>query len=91
MHPQSRVQNKKAHEVVTTGSPDQPGIPARNGFTAYFVLSPVIGLSCHRRLRNETQTWRQRRGVRTTRLRRPRQQRSSALPSRPPHPVPNVR
>src|SRR2546423_13002542 len=49
MHPQSRVQNKKAHEVVTTGSPELPGTPARNGFTAYFVISPVIGLSCHRR------------------------------------------
>src|SRR5204863_9943077 len=36
-------------EVVTTGSPDQPSIPARNGFTAYFVISPVIGLFCHRR------------------------------------------
>src|ERR1700692_2388626 len=28
-----------------------PGIPARNGFTAYVVLSPAIGLFCHRRLR----------------------------------------
>src|SRR5258707_12531384 len=28
-----------------------PGIPARNGFTAYFVLSPVTGLFCHRRPR----------------------------------------
>jgi hypothetical protein len=55
MHPQSRVQNKKAHEVVTTGSPDQPGIPARNGFNG-FLRAPVIGLSCHRRLRDETQT-----------------------------------
>src|SRR3954465_7335723 len=35
MDPQSRVQNKKAHEVVTTGSPDQPGIPARNGFNGF--------------------------------------------------------
>src|SRR3954469_9759463 len=35
MHPQSRVQNKKAHEVVTVGSPDQPGIPARNGFNGF--------------------------------------------------------
>src|SRR6266851_1328394 len=26
-----------------------PGIPARNGFTAYVVLSPVTGLFCHRR------------------------------------------
>src|SRR5438105_15593034 len=35
IHPQSRVQNKKAHEVVTTGSPNQPGIPARNGFNGF--------------------------------------------------------
>jgi hypothetical protein len=28
-----------------------PGIPARNGFTAYVGLSPVTGLFCHRRLR----------------------------------------
>jgi hypothetical protein len=27
-----------------------PSIPARNGFTAYFVISPAIGLFCHRRL-----------------------------------------
>jgi hypothetical protein len=26
-----------------------PGIPARNGFTAYVGLSPVTGLFCHRR------------------------------------------
>jgi hypothetical protein len=37
--------------VATTGTPGSPGIPARNGFTAYFALSPAIGLSCHRRLR----------------------------------------
>src|SRR5450432_4342627 len=34
---------------VTTSTPASPGIPARNGFTAYFALSPVTGLSCHRR------------------------------------------
>jgi hypothetical protein len=26
------------------------GIPAHNGFNSYFVLSPAIGLFCHRRL-----------------------------------------
>src|SRR5438876_11793654 len=31
----------KHTSVVTTGSPEQPGIPARNGFTAYFALSPA--------------------------------------------------
>jgi len=41
------VNTRVSHREVTGKS---PGIPARNGFTAYFVLSPVIGLSCHRRL-----------------------------------------
>ena len=36
---------------VTTSTPESPGIPARNGFTAYVVLSPVTGLFCHRRQR----------------------------------------
>jgi len=37
------------------------------------VISPVIGLSCHRHSREAcfSRTWRQRRGARTTRLRRP--------------------
>jgi len=42
--------------------------------TVSFVLSLVIGLCCHHRQRNAqalSPTWRQRRGVRTTRLRRP--------------------
>src|SRR6266849_9217667 len=29
---------------VTTSTPESPDVPARNGFTAYFVLSPVTGL-----------------------------------------------
>ena len=32
----------------STGPPESPGIPARNGFTAYTALSPVNGRSCHR-------------------------------------------
>ena len=40
------VQN--AHEYSQRSHRKSPGIPARNGFTAYFVLSPAIGLSCHR-------------------------------------------
>jgi len=50
MRPQPRVQNEKStrashhgHTGITRHSP-------RNGFTAYSVLSPVTGLSCHRRL-----------------------------------------
>jgi hypothetical protein len=36
-------ENKKAHEVVTTSSPEQPGIPRAMVLTAYFEISPVIG------------------------------------------------
>jgi hypothetical protein len=36
---------------VTTSTPESPDVPARNGFTAYVVLSPVTGLFCHRRQR----------------------------------------
>jgi hypothetical protein len=49
----SRANDEKHTSVVTTGPPDQPGIPARNGFTAYFALSPVTGLVCHRRLADQ--------------------------------------
>jgi hypothetical protein len=41
---------KKHTSVVTEGSPVSPSIPCAMVLTAYFVLSPVTGLSCHRRL-----------------------------------------
>ena len=41
---------KNAHEH--TGSAEAIRHSLRNGFTAYFVLSPAIGLSCHRRQRD---------------------------------------
>jgi hypothetical protein len=40
-----------AHEYSQRSHRKSPGIPARNGFTAYVALSPAIGLSCHRRPR----------------------------------------
>jgi hypothetical protein len=43
------MQNKKAYEIVTTVTPDSPGIPRAMVLTVSFVLSPVIGLVCHRR------------------------------------------
>jgi hypothetical protein len=46
----SRAKMKKHTSVVTTGSPDQSGLPCAMVLTAYFALSPVTGLSCHRRL-----------------------------------------
>jgi len=39
-----------AHEYSQRSHRKSPGIPARNGFTAYVELSPAIGLFCHRRL-----------------------------------------
>jgi hypothetical protein len=50
MHPQPRVQNKKAHEHSHHGHTGFTRHSPRNGFTAYFALSPAIGLVCHRRL-----------------------------------------
>src|SRR6266852_46729 len=81
----------KHTSVVTTGPPDSPGIPARNGFTAYFVLSPATNSSCHRRPRIRVLSARSGRlasanltpatGARTTRLRSPLKRRSSACHS----------
>ena len=54
LHPRPRVRLVVMESTrVTTSTPESPGIPARNGFTAYFVLSPVTGLFCHRRLRTD--------------------------------------
>jgi hypothetical protein len=36
------MQNKKAYELVTTVTPERPGIPRTMVLTGYFVLSPVI-------------------------------------------------
>ena len=50
MRPQPRMQNKSEHtSVVTTVTPKNARHSPRNGFNAYIVLSPVTGLSCHRR------------------------------------------
>jgi hypothetical protein len=41
LHPQPRVQIGSEHtSVVATGSPDSPGIPARNGFNGLFRALP---------------------------------------------------
>jgi hypothetical protein len=52
LHPRPRVHFVVVERTrVTTSTPESPGIPARNGFTAYVVLSPVTELFCHRRQR----------------------------------------
>src|SRR6059058_2799528 len=43
------MQSKKAYELVTTGKPDDPAFPHAVVLTVSFVISPVIGLCCHRR------------------------------------------
>jgi hypothetical protein len=56
MHPQPRVQMKKAHEHSHHGHTGFTRHSPRNGFTAYFMLSPVTRLCWHRRLRFFSQT-----------------------------------
>jgi hypothetical protein len=43
---------KKHTSIVTTVTPGSPGIPHAMVLTVSFVLSPVIGLVCHRRKRS---------------------------------------
>src|SRR3984957_13582169 len=76
----SRVE--KTREVVTTDTPVHPAFPHAMVLTVSFALSSVIGLCCHRRRWSYLHRLeRQRRGVRTTRLRRPQ---ASALVKAPP-------
>src|SRR5918996_3893906 len=73
MHPQPRMQNRKAYERSHREVHRiHPAFPHAMVLTVSFVLFPVIGLCCHRHRRDTSrQLERQRRGVRTTRLRRP--------------------
>jgi hypothetical protein len=53
MRPQPRVQSKKHTSVVTTVTPESPGIPRAMVLTVSCALSSVTGLSCHRHQQNE--------------------------------------
>jgi hypothetical protein len=79
------VVNTRVSHHGYTGS---PGIPARNGFTVSFALSPVTGLCCHRHRRflaNLTPaSGRQDHTTSPSAGSRPRQKRYP----RPPHPIP---
>src|SRR5437667_12362836 len=81
MHPQPRVQMKKAHEHSHHGHTGTTRHSPRNGFTAYFALSSVTTLfdtvACASYRRLDANDW----GVGTTRLRRPRQHHSSSAPT----------
>jgi hypothetical protein len=93
MHPQPRVRIKKAHELKSPQvHRNDPAFPARVVLTACFVLSPVIGLSCHRHLQNHhlaNLTPASRRQDHTTSP--SAQAHSSRARKRPSHPAPNVR
>jgi len=53
LHPQPRVHFVLVERTrVTTSTPERPAFPHAMVLTVYFVLSPVTGLFCHRRLRN---------------------------------------
>ena len=86
----AHIGSEYAHEYSQRSHRKSPGIPARNGFNGFLRalpgdrawLSPSPGAVYCAELE------RQRRGVRTTRLRRPLGCRSSATPPRPPHPAP---
>jgi hypothetical protein len=43
---------KKHTSIVTTGSPEKPGLPCAMVLTVSFALSLVTGLVCHHRKRN---------------------------------------
>jgi hypothetical protein len=78
---QPRVQDKKAPEHSHTVTPKSPGIPYAMVSMVPSCFSPVTGLVCHRHWgcgvskppTSPPQTLRQRRGVGTTRFRRPRE------------------
>ena len=82
---------KKHTSIVTTVTPESPGIPYAMVLTVSFVISPVIGLSCHRRRRSclhQLDAGVEASGphdfaVRVSAFRQPRYQ-------RPPHPIPRL-
>jgi len=48
----SRAKNKKHTSIVTTVTPESPGIPYAMVLTVSFALSRVTGLVCHPRRRS---------------------------------------
>jgi hypothetical protein len=79
VHPQPRMRRgsgQKCTRVFTASSPKSPGIPARNGLRLIRILPGDRAFLPPSPCEMIRKTWRQRRGVRTTRLRRPQ---SSAL------------
>src|ERR1700716_4335830 len=87
----AKVESTRDSHHRYTGS--EPGIPCTMVLTAYFVLSPVTGLFCHRRSAKKIP-----RNLTPASGRQDHTPSPSALaplvsapPPRPPHPAPNVR
>src|SRR6202051_5239026 len=77
----SLVWVEKPHELVTTSTPENPAFPHAMVYGLFRVLPGARALWSPSPVELLPQTWRQRRGVRTTRLCRPLSRRSSpALP-----------
>jgi hypothetical protein len=94
MHPQPRVGMKKPHEIKSPQVHRKSArLSPRNGFTVSFVLSPVTGLFCHRRLRELLLTNLTPASGRQDHTTSPSAPVPLVLrhPSRPSHPLPNVR
>jgi hypothetical protein len=91
VHPQPRVRNKKHTSVVTTGSPDSPGLPCAMVLRFPSCSPRRAALFCHRRQRSSRQL------DTSVRVSGPhdfsvREWRSRQQPHpRPPHPAPYVR
>src|SRR6266478_5432874 len=91
MHPQPRVRSVESTRVSHHRFTGIARRSLRNGFTAYFVLSPATNSSCHRhrRIRGSSNpveldfasaSLTPATGARTTRLHRPLKRRSSCTP-----------
>ena len=87
-HPQPCVQNEKARKQVTTSTPVHPAFPHANGFNGLYALFPVnrafLPPSPARIAQASSPACCQRRGIRTTRLRRMRTASRPALDKRLP-------
>ena len=53
LHPRSRAQSVEGNAHEHTGSAEALRHSLRNGFTAYFALSPATNSFCHRHQRIE--------------------------------------
>jgi hypothetical protein len=88
----SCAKGSKAHELVTTDPPEHPAFPHAMVLTVSFALSPVTGLSCHRRLADNSAKLDASVGASGPHDFSVRKlAHSSARRLRPPHPAPYVR